>query len=243
MNKKPLALLGLILASCILATANMVYADIHTDVDFAISYTTGESFVVEDPYRSTNVTFTVVSGNLTGTGNVNLDSAQGNYTFRPTSSCIVNITAIGITSNSTTFTLTVNSVAKPPSSNLTMTSGGTYFVQWYTTSAAPTSSPSLFSNSIDTDYLWQFLYNYDIIGFIIACWTADLGESFYVIISMIVTLAFYIKLKNLTVMAVMWFILGFLWVGFIPIVSPIIFLLFIFGLASLIFKIYGESKY
>lgn len=103
--------------------------------------------------------------------------------------------------------------------------------------------PQIYERSIDTDYLWQFLYNYDIIGFIIACWTIDLGESFYVIISMIVTLSFYIKLKNLTVMAVMWFLLGFLWIGFIPVASPIIFLLFIFGLASLVFKIFGESKY
>jgi hypothetical protein len=103
--------------------------------------------------------------------------------------------------------------------------------------------PQIYERSIDTDYLWQFLYNYDIIGFIIACWTIDLGESFYVIISMIVTLSFYIKLKNLTVMAVMWFLLGFLWIGFIPVASPIIFLLFIFGLASLMFKIFGESKY
>ena len=103
--------------------------------------------------------------------------------------------------------------------------------------------PQIYERSIDTDYLWQFLYNYDIIGFIIACWTIDLGESFYVIISMIVTLSFYIKLKNLTVMAVMWFLLGFLWIWFIPVASPIIFLLFIFGLASLVFKIFGESKY
>lgn len=103
--------------------------------------------------------------------------------------------------------------------------------------------PQVYGESIDTDYLWQFLYNYDIVGFVVACCTADLGESFYVIISMIVTLAFYIKLKNLTVMAVMWFILGFLWIGFIPILSPIIYLLFVFGLASLVFKIFGESKY
>jgi len=103
--------------------------------------------------------------------------------------------------------------------------------------------PQIYERSIDTDYLWQFLYNYDIIGFIVACWTIDLGESFFVIISMIVTLSFYIKLKNLMVMAVMWFLLGFMWIAFIPVASPIIFLLFILGLASLVFKIFGESKY
>ena len=91
--------------------------------------------------------------------------------------------------------------------------------------------------------MWQYLNNYDIVGFVVAAWTVDLGESFYVIISMILTLALYIRLKNLPVMIAMWFTLGTLWVGLIPMASPIILLLYVFGFVSLAFYLYGVSKY
>lgn len=107
----------------------------------------------------------------------------------------------------------------------------------------PIPTPYEFPNDIDSDYLWQYFNNGDLIGFIIACWTVDLGESFYVIISMIATLALYIRTKNLPVMIAMWFCLGFLWVGLLPMASPIILLLFIFGIASLAVYAYMMSKY
>jgi hypothetical protein len=109
----------------------------------------------------------------------------------------------------------------------------------------PTPIPTTFQfpNAIDTSYLWQYFNNGDLIGFIIACWTVDLGESFYVIISMIATLALYIRTKSLPLMIAMWFCLGFLWIGLLPMASPIIILLFIFGIASLLIYIYMLSKY
>ena len=100
-----------------------------------------------------------------------------------------------------------------------------------------------YNDSINSDWMWQYLNNYDVVGFVIAAWTVDLGESFYVIISMILTLALYIRLKNLPVMIAMWFILGTLWVGLIPMASPIILLLYVFGFVSLAFYLYGVSKY
>ena len=112
-----------------------------------------------------------------------------------------------------------------------------------TPTPAPTSTPLTFTTSIDTSVLWQYLNNYDFVGFIIACWTINLGESFYVIISMIATIGLYIRMKNLPVMIAMWFCLGFLWIGLIPMASPIIFLLIILGIASLLFYLYGLAKY
>lgn len=242
MNKKALCPIIILLFALAVSTFGTVYAAIEVDADF--DYATGEGFTVVDEYRNINVTFTPVIGNLSASGIMLVDTPEGNFTLYPTEAVTLNVNVIGVSENSTDLTLYLNGVAQPYNVNISMTSTGTYYLRWITTAVSPTPTATAgYARSINTDYLWQYLYSYDIIGFIIACWTADLGESFYVIISMIVTLAFYIKLKNLTVMAVMWFILGFLWVGFIPIVSPIIFLLFIFGLASLIFKIYGESKY
>lgn len=108
----------------------------------------------------------------------------------------------------------------------------------------PTAIPTtpLFPNSIDSSYLWQYWNNGDVIGFVIACWSVDLGETFYVIVSLILVLALYIRLKNLPIMIAMWFVLGFLWIGLLPVASPIILLLFALGIASLVFYLYGLSK-
>jgi hypothetical protein len=119
----------------------------------------------------------------------------------------------------------------------TSTEGGTGEAS-YTFTYNPT-----YTDSINSDWMWQYLNNYDIVGFVVAAWTVDLGESFYVIISMILTLALYIRLKNLPVMIAMWFTLGTLWVGLIPMASPIILLLYVFGFVSLAFYLYGVSKY
>lgn len=107
--------------------------------------------------------------------------------------------------------------------------------------AEPTPTP-VYLNDINSDWLWQYLYNYDFVGFVIACWVADLGESFYVIVSMIITLALYIRLKNLPVMIAMWFLLGGLWIVLLPMASPVILLLMIFGIASLLIYIFMLSK-
>jgi len=119
----------------------------------------------------------------------------------------------------------------------TSTEGGTGEAS-YTFTYNPT-----YTDSINSDWMWQYLNNYDIVGFVVAAWTVDLGESFYVIISMILTLALYIRLKNLPVMIAMWFILGTLWIGLIPMASPIILLLYVFGFVALAFYLYGVSKY
>jgi len=105
-----------------------------------------------------------------------------------------------------------------------------------------TYSPT-YTESINSDWMWQYLNNMDFVGFVIAAWTVDLGETFYIIISMILTLALYIRLKSLPVMIAMWFTLGTLWVGLIPMASPIILLLYVFGFVALAFYLYGVSKY
>ena len=119
----------------------------------------------------------------------------------------------------------------------TSTEGGTGEAS-YTFTYSPT-----YANSINSDWMWQYLNNYDVVGFVIAAWTVDLGETFYILISMMFTLALYIRLKNLPVMIAMWFILGTLWIGLIPMASPIILLLYVFGFVSLAFYLYGVSKY
>ncbi len=135
--------------------------------------------------------------------------------------------------------------------NITLSSYGRYVIYVNANSTEGGSGSASYSftyspvyaQSIDSSWMWQYLNNGDLIGFIIAAWTVDLGESFYVIISMILTLGLYIRLKNLPVMIAMWFCLGTIWIALIPVLSPIILLLYVFGFVALAFYLYGVSKY
>ena len=105
---------------------------------------------------------------------------------------------------------------------------------------APTPNP-LFPTSISSSGMWQYLYNWDFVGFIIATWTFNLGQSFFVILAFIVSLAIYIRYQNLIAIGIMWIVLGSVFVVWIPMVTPFIIFAFAFGIGSLIYKVY-ESR-
>jgi hypothetical protein len=107
-------------------------------------------------------------------------------------------------------------------------------------SATPIASP-VFVSSISSSPLWQYLYAYDFAGFVIATWTFSLGQSFFVIVAFIVSLAIYIRYQNLIAVSIIWIVLGSVFVVWIPMVTPFIIFAFAFGFGSLIYKIY-ESR-
>ena len=104
----------------------------------------------------------------------------------------------------------------------------------------PTTYP--FHNGINTGSLWQYLNNLDFAGFIIACWTMNLGQSFFVILALIVSIAIYVRYQNLIVIGAMWIVLGSIFIVWIPIVAPFIIFAFVMGIGSLLFKVLGEPK-
>jgi hypothetical protein len=106
-----------------------------------------------------------------------------------------------------------------------------------TATPVPTPNP-LFPTSISSSAMWQYLYNWDFAGFVIATWTYSLGQSFFVIVAFIVSIAIYIRYQNLVAISIIWITLGSAFVVWIPMVTPFIIFAFAFGFGSLIYKIY-----
>ena len=118
----------------------------------------------------------------------------------------------------------------------------TVFTMTYTyASTSPKPNPT-YPYSINTDPGWQFIYGWDFVGFIIYCWTASLGESAFVLWAMAIVGAIYIRTRNLSAMVAMWFLLGSTFIIFIPAASPLIYLLFVFGIAGVMYKVFQWSS-
>jgi len=96
--------------------------------------------------------------------------------------------------------------------------------------------------SIDTTSLWQPLLAWDFAGFILGCWTYSLGGSFFYILVLIISIALYIRYQNLTVLIVLWFIVGSLYAALIPLAGPVGISFIIFGFAGLLYKALAEPK-
>lgn len=86
--------------------------------------------------------------------------------------------------------------------------------------------------------LWQYLLNYDLVGFIFACYTDTMGQTFFVLCTMLFTAPLYIRLKNLTIMGVLWLLIGGIFIVTMPIISPMAILLTTLGLAAVFYKLY-----
>lgn len=86
--------------------------------------------------------------------------------------------------------------------------------------------------------LWQYLLAGNLIGFIFACFTVTIGQSVFVLIAIIISVPLYVRLKNLTVLAIAWILLGGVLIAAMPIVSPFAVMLVVMGIASVIYKIF-----
>ena len=115
-------------------------------------------------------------------------------------------------------------------------------------SITPTPNPQdpvpnpVWTWSIDTTSLWQPLLAWDFAGFILGCWTYSLGGSFFYILVLIISVALYIRYQNLTVLIVLWFIVGSLYAALIPLAGPVGISFIIFGFAGLLYKALAEPK-
>lgn len=124
---KKLSLVILILLVCAffiqVASANIV-----TETPFNISFTSGESFIVQDEYRG-NYVFNVESGSLTGTATLNLDSSIG--TFVINSGSAVSLT---ITDYSPTSTVYLDGTPYVSGNVFSLSAGQTITITWKETS-------------------------------------------------------------------------------------------------------------
>ena len=203
---------------------------------------TGEAFCIQDFQHSITFSFTIVTGSLIGNITLSLTNTGSTMTILPLNSTSGSL-SISFTPNyPLAFQIKVNGVAY--TSAFSFTNNQAFTISWIYPAVLPSASPvpPYFPNSINTGTLWQYLNNYDFIGFIIACWTMNLGQSFFVILALIVSVAIYIRYQNLIAIGIMWLVLGSVFIVWVPIVAPFIIFAFVIGIGSILYKVLGESK-
>ncbi len=211
--------------------------EIHTAINGTIiDFKVNQRLMIGDLIRDTQIYFTISSGEFNGTCWLNVDDTLGNFTVVTTDSGSIFMSntnnAVVVTSNDAQFSGTFST---------SFTSGVTFMVTWVISTSPSFVNP--FTSSINTDWLWSLLLSYDVVGFILGCWTYSLGQSFYVMVLLIVGGLFYIKTKNLLYMAIIWMIFGGLMIGIVGIAmaSPMIYFLVAFGIAVALYKLFNHS--
>ncbi len=96
----------------------------------------------------------------------------------------------------------------------------------------------LFGNG-DIDLLTQYLLAGDLLGFLVACYTTRIGQVFYAIVALIITVPLAIRTQSITYVAIIWVILGGLFQAAMPVVSPVAVFLIILGVGSLLYKLFA----
>jgi hypothetical protein len=98
--------------------------------------------------------------------------------------------------------------------------------------------PPTYPNTINIASLWQYLNNWNLLGFLVACWTVSLGSTFYLIISLMMGTAVYLRTKNIAAASILWLLLGWLFVGLIPQAIAVMWLLIVLGAFGLLYKLW-----
>jgi len=93
----------------------------------------------------------------------------------------------------------------------------------------------------DVDLLMQYLLNGDLLGFLTATFTTRIGQNFYGILSLIVSVPLYNRTQNVMYCVVLWMLLGTLFITAMPIVSPIAVFLVVLAITVALLKLFTEA--
>ncbi len=91
----------------------------------------------------------------------------------------------------------------------------------------------------DIDLLTQYLLAGDLLGFLVACYTTRIGQVFYAILALIITVPLAIRTNSISYCAIIWIVLGGLFQAAMPVISPVAVFLIILGVASLLYKLFA----
>jgi hypothetical protein len=96
--------------------------------------------------------------------------------------------------------------------------------------------------SVDLNALWTYLLEGNYLGFIVACYTILIGEGFYAYVMLVGFGIVYARTRNLGLIAIMWTVLGSFFILLAPLASPIVVMLWIFGVVGTLFSLYTGRK-
>lgn len=90
----------------------------------------------------------------------------------------------------------------------------------------------------DVDLLMQYLINGDLLGFLVACFTTRMGQSFYAFIAFIVSVPLYNRTQTVIFPVVLWLLLGGLFFIAMPMISPVAVLLVIVAITVVMLRLF-----
>lgn len=241
-NRSILPFIIVITLACLLSSVASASADSFSGT-INTYMTTGDSWVWSDLDAGVDVTFYVPTGTLNSSTTLSCTDLGGSFTFTSVTSGALYVSAT--TGSGTTVTMNGITFSAPQS----FTAGASYTVSWtYGSSPTPppvTPSPSTSSGvlnlpTLNTGWLWVYLYSGDIFGF----FQAYLVGAFYLadlvagVICMLFLVPLYIKTKSLLLLCIIWILLGGFFIVAFPIVSGLAVLFMALGIAGLLYRLF-----
>lgn len=215
--------------------AGAVYADtVITESDFYASFASSTAFQYYDSVMDVSVLFTVQSGWLNGSASLDALSSGGEFVFTAESSGTLYVSA------SETWVLVKMNGITFDAGALPFSAGSTYTVVWTYLSPTPTPSPSSISTlpSVETGWIWQFLFEGDFLGALQSYFLSAFGyvDLLYGLVALLFFMPLYIKTRSLLLLCIMWILVGGFFVVLMPVVSGLAVLFMILGIGGLIYK-------
>jgi len=95
---------------------------------------------------------------------------------------------------------------------------------------------------LSVDPLWQYLLEGDFLGFITACYTLLIGEGFYAYLMLVTFGIVYLRTRSLTLIAIMWTIMGTFFIILAPVISHLVLILWALGITGILWSLYKGRK-
>jgi len=235
---KPLLLIAVLAFAfgsvCLLGATPLTSAYVVTEDDFTLNFDSGEALAVQDTDEDITVTFSVNSGTWNGTGSLITDASGGTLQVTPTANGVLSASA-----DAENVYFELDGLALTTS--FAFTSGVAFTLTWEYTSSGVLPVPIDFAIGGDVTLLLTYLQQGDFLGFIAACYTSRIGQLFYVILALAVTIPLALRTQNVTYVAVVWLILAGIFQVVMPIVSPGAVLFAVLAVGALLYKLFTRD--
>lgn len=90
--------------------------------------------------------------------------------------------------------------------------------------------------------LWQYIANFDLLGFIVACYVTLIGEVFFAFIAFISFGLLYLKTKSVVLCSILWLLTGGTWITMTKIISPIAVIFTALGISGMIYRLFTHNE-
>lgn len=94
----------------------------------------------------------------------------------------------------------------------------------------------------DVDLLLQYLSQGDLLGFLVATFTTRIGQNFYAILTLMLSVPLYLRTQNVMYCVIAWLLLGGLFLVAMPIVSPVAVFLVALAITVTITKLFYNIR-